>query len=68
MTDAVDKPPAPLSVKKSAVSELTKQVAGDKGLEAVKDITFGSVSFFFFQKLIYTRSFAEFKTTTRSPA
>lgn len=68
MTDAVDKPPAPLSVKKSAVSDLTKHVAGDKGLEALKDITFGSVRKPVFFKLKYTRSFAEFKTTTRSPA
>lgn len=43
MTDAVDKPPATSLVQKPEVAELTKQFPGDQGLEALKDVVFGSV-------------------------
>jgi hypothetical protein len=41
MTDAVDKPATAL-VQKSKVAELKHKVSGDQGVEAVKDIVFGS--------------------------
>lgn len=48
MTHAIDdKPSATPLVNNSEVSELTKHIPGDQGLEALKDITFGSVRFFF---------------------
>lgn len=58
MTHAVDRPPATPLVKNSDVSELTKHISGDQGLEAVKDITFGSVGKNFVH---FMRSFAQLR-------
>lgn len=41
MTDAVDKPATPL-VQKSEVTELKRKVSGDQGIDALKNIVFGS--------------------------